>query len=327
MPFQVSLCVAQNPINAIQLSVPNSYMSPCVTSLTLTATVISGITAGHTFLWEVTSGNQVVFTTPADQLVATVLLTSATDRVFTFWVDKNTSIQQRFDYKYYATATDTTNVSGNNVLQSIASDITNGSPSAASIYGTYILSDVSIASSVINPTSVLLKWDLPINNTNLTQITVEMVTSSGWTVLATLAPTDAQQYIATQNTYYRIKTTHLINHIYYSQYSNVYHLYINYTDYTAYCDSQMVHNGGGNACGVDVVNFTLLSTDSITSELQDNIIPGFGSNSTSQISVVNYTLLSSDSVTSELQDTIPVGFGANNLTSTVTYFGGVVVGG
>ncbi len=117
MPFQVSLQVSSHVLSPVTLTVGDNLTAPCTDTITLTAVITVGYENRHTYLWELASGNPVLFTTPVDQLTATcTFLGLNTDRIFYFWVDKGRPYQQQFIVHYWANPTETTPIAANNVL-------------------------------------------------------------------------------------------------------------------------------------------------------------------------------------------------------------------
>ena len=117
MPFQVSLHVSTHVVSPITITVGDNLTAPCTDSIDLVATITIGYENRHVYLWELASGDPVVFTTPVNQLTATcTFLGLNTDRVFYFWVDKGRPSQQQFIVHYWTNPTETTPVVASNVL-------------------------------------------------------------------------------------------------------------------------------------------------------------------------------------------------------------------
>jgi hypothetical protein len=319
MPFQVSLCGAYTIISPVTIDIMSTFMSPCVSSLTLTATVVSGNTRGHRFLWELASGSQVIFTSPVDQLVVTCNLTDTTDRIFYFWIDKGKLNQVRQIFQYIGTPTDLIELKGGNATSYYGQNI--DAVSCASITGIQAASPIGTV--VVNPNNRILGWTLPAN-TGLQYVEVQQDISGVWTTILSILPTDPQVLPnAIQGQFYRIKTNYLFDRQLYSSYSCPFLMLIDLADYNIYSMDLVTVYGGNATPKLGVVYYTQLSTDSITSEIVD-LISLVGGNATS-LSVVNYTLLSTDNVTSELVDLISL-VGGNATKLTVTYFGGTLIG-
>jgi len=289
MPFQVSLCATTNITTVIAISLRPDVFSPCIVSLDLIATVTSGRIEGHTLLWELHSGSQVVFTTPVNQLIATCTLLDSTDKVFYFWVDKGTSKEKYYVFNYYGTAIDYIYNQFANTLILSNSIITNGSPDCSTIAGTPAIFNANPAGQgVLNPTNLVLTWQLPLNTINLWSISVEQNISGVWANILNLLPTDPQILTnATNDTYYRIKTIYKIDNGYYSQYSCIYYLLINTADKNIYIDDILYNSFNNTTTATVLTNYTLLSTDSATDEIFDITTNYFG-NTITPIVVVYY---------------------------------------
>lgn len=324
MPFQVSLCVSSTQ-GMLGLSVPKQFISPCATSLTLTATIISGRSDGHAFLWEVTAGAQVVFTSPTDQLSTTLDLPTKTDRVFTFWVDKGTSIQQRFDFRYYATSTEIGPFYGGNTVVSDFDINVNWKSPLASIFGTVALTSGNTVQ--INPSTDVLFWGTPLTPSGLVQYLVQHNVDGIWTDVATVAANQSRQYSGVQNhSFYRIVSVYILDKQTYYQPSSPYFVALNEADYSLYGDDVLFYSGSNAISFTQLTNFNLVNTDSFTNELVD-INLQFGGVSCNFSTVNYFTLLSTDSFTNELADmNTQYGSSTANFTSVV-YFGGTVIGG
>lgn len=326
MPFQVSLYTTKTS-GVVTISLATDVTSPCIISLNLIATVTSGNPADHTYLWEQVSGAQVVFNTPTNQLSVNCTLLDSTDKVFYFWVDKNTTKETRYVFNYHGTATETTSIYSSN--SATTSGLVKVDPvSSATIIGTQaIFSSSPEGTYRINPNSIVLKWQLPSNTSGFVQSIVEQIVAGVWTSVLTVGLADEQHLInAQQNTYYRIKTTYLLDGQYYSQYSGVYYLQVDVANYNAYIDDVLLPFSN-NIAPLSVGNYTLLNTDSVTNEIVD-WISASGSNSMGPLSTSLYTLLNLDGVASEaILDTINAS-GSNTVgPMTVVYFGGTAIGG
>ncbi len=110
MPFQISL-----HSNVKQRGIINSFNAgidqhvPCAFEVTLTATV-NGNLQGHTVLWEQLSGDtQIVFVTPVNQTTVTYNIVGggSSDRLFRFYIDKGTPLEQFDDVVVWGTPTET----------------------------------------------------------------------------------------------------------------------------------------------------------------------------------------------------------------------------
>jgi hypothetical protein len=328
MPFQVSLCGAYTIVSPVTIDIMSTFMSPCVSSLTLTATVVSGHTRGHRFLWELAEGSQVVFTSPVDQLVVTCDLTDKTDRTFYFWIDKGKLTQVRQIFHFIGTPTDLMETTGGAAIIYSTQDVLNSTISCASIIGTQSCTLVNPSGTgVVNPNTPVLFWTLP-TGIGLQSVEVQQDINGNWTTILSILPTDPQILTtATMGAYYRIVTNYTLEGHYYKQYSCPYPLLIDFSNYNAYI-TELIYGGGNISPTSPIqVNYTLLTTDSVTNELYDIISISGGNISPYSTSQVNYTLLSTDSVTDELYDTV-VQFGANisPFTISATYFGGTVIG-
>ncbi len=329
MPFQVSLSVSLRNLRPISLQViPSEIFNPCTDTVDLIATITSGVPNGHTFLWELLVGAQVLFTTPVNQLTASCsLLGVSTDRTFRFWVDKNRPTQQYFDLAFWGTITESTPLVGGNTLTTTGMLITNGSVPCSSIIGTQgqLVSDPT-GSSAINPNNIILVWQLPSNTTGLVLLQVEQDIGGVWTTILSLLPTDPQILpSASQNTYYRIKTTYFIDGQYYVQYSCVYYLLIDLPTWNVYVD-ETIPNAGNSVVVNSLVSYTLITTDSITNELEELELLHAG-NSVVVNSLVSYTLITTDSITNELEELELLHAGNSVVVTSVVYLGGTVIGG
>jgi hypothetical protein len=317
------------PIRPVFIQVtPSEIFNPCTDTVDLIATITSGDYHRHTFLWELLSGAQVIFTTPTNQLTASCsLMGVATDRIFRFWLDKDRSTEQFFDLEFWGTITEKFGVMGSNLITTDGLFIRDGSPLCASIRGVQgWLGSTSGGASVVNPNNIMLLWDLPVNQTGLALIQVEQNIGGIWTTILSILPSDPQVLqSASQDTYYRIKTIYKINNQLYGQYSCVYYLLIDTSTLNCYVDEMLL--GMGNRLSVDsVTNFSLLTTDSVTNEL-DEYEPLHGGNRLSVDSVTNFSLLTTDSVTNELDESEPLHGGNRLVVTNVTYLGGIVIGG
>ena len=327
MGFQVSLCATINS-SLITVSIRPDVISPCIVSLDLIATVTSGRASEHTFLWEQISGSQVVFITPVNQLFVSCTLLDSTDKVFYFWVDKGTAKEVYYIFNYRGTATETTALTGSNTFICNGLQIDNGSPICSTIFATQqLFIPPTSGSIVINDPNLVLRWNLPTNIVGLQGLQVEQIINGVWVSVLTLLPTDPQILLnAINNANYRIKTTYIIDGGRYSQYSCVYCAAINTANYNAYVDDIISSLGNNTVTTPGVVNYTLITSDMVTSELLD-IIPVTGVNIIQGITTTLYTLITSDMVTSELLDIIPV-TGVNTITRpVVVYLGGTTIGG
>lgn len=325
MPFQVSLCVSTRNLGALTISLLNNEIyAPCTDTVDLIATFVSGHTNGHSFLWELAEGAQVIFTTPVNQLTASCSLIGVpTDRIFHFWVDKNRPTQELFILHFWGTITETTPFGGSNIFISSGLTIDNGSPNCATIIGTQaIFNSNPTGLGIINPTSIILVWQLPTNLIGLQSIQVEQDINGVWTSVLTLLPTDPQILTnATQNTYYRIKTVYLKDHQYYSQYSCVYDLLIDTSNYNAYIDD--VLDTPSNIFKIaSLLNFTLLTSDSVTNELVESR-QNNNANVLTNFNVTNFTLADPLIIPEDL--TI---YNSNYFNiSSIVYLGGTTIGG
>lgn len=163
MPFQVSLQASSRVLSPVSLTVGDNLTAPCTDSITLTATITVGYENRHTYLWELASGNPVLFTTPVNQLTATCsFLGINTDRVFYFWVDKGRSYQQLFIVHYWATPTETTPIIGNNSLTTTSTtEYTIKSTDTASTLNSELFdATAAIGSNSITPLTDLVEYNL-----------------------------------------------------------------------------------------------------------------------------------------------------------------------
>ena len=273
MPFQVSLCASTSKLTKVTTVMMPPFVSPCISSLTLTATVVSGQPGGHTFLWELASGSPVDFTSPVNQLVATCDLIDSTDRTFYFWIDKGKPTQIRQIFMYVGTPTDMVDGVGGNITPVCTQDVLNGTISCASIIGTQSCALVDPSGTgAINPNNPVLRWSLP-TGIGLQYIEVQQDISGVWTTILSILPTDPQILNnATWGAYYRVITNYTIEGQYYKQYSCPYPLLIDFSTYNTYITDVLY--GGGNISPVTTnqVNYTLLSMDSLTDEIHDMAI-------------------------------------------------------
>lgn len=110
MPFQISLTSGSKQLGQItSFDAGNEQFATCATEVTLTAAV-TGMLNGHTVWWEQVSGNtQIVFLTPQNQLTVTYTVVGggSSDRVFRFYIDKNTPLEQTDDVTVWGTPTET----------------------------------------------------------------------------------------------------------------------------------------------------------------------------------------------------------------------------
>jgi hypothetical protein len=327
MPFQVTLCVSDSVITPITVKVdPIEIFAPCSQTLTLEAVVISGRPEGHTFLWELVSGPQVVFITDVNQLTVTCdLLSISSDRIFKCTIDKERKIEQVHYFQFWATAVDRVlNQFGNKLITSDLF-INNGTPTCNTIAGTQAIFDPTPqGQSYINSTNLMITWSLPANLSGLQSIHVEQDINGIWTNILDLLPTDTQiLYNASNNNYYRIKTIYKIDNIFYSQYSCVYYLYINLANYNGYIDDK--YGWPSNAMSINITNYTLLNIESVSGQILD-IMSTYGAQTLNITNVTNYTLLNLNSVSGELLDIVSMG-GTHTLNITnVVYYGGTVIG-
>jgi len=324
MPFQVSLCAAVNQILAVGILLRPDVTSPCLVSLDLIATVTSGHSQGHTFLWELHSGTQVVFTTPVDQLIATCTLVDNLDRVFYFWVDKGTSKQQFYPFTYRGSINEPTYVFNNaNTLPAIVSGIPNSTPSCSSITGLVgIYSPGGSGAYHINPTNITLTWSLPTNTTGLQNLYIQQLIRGVWTTVSILSPTDAQILTGAYNkTYYRIQTVYVLDHQTYIQTSCVYYLYVNLADYSVYIDDNAIAGISNTVSKFIITNYTLLVSDSFTSSLLESVQIFNNASTVSNTNITNYTLALTSTTDSALINN------SNTVAKlSVTYLGGTIIG-
>lgn len=170
MPFQISL-----HSNVKQRGVINSFsagedqIAICAPEVTLVAT-IDGVLAGHTVFWEQLSGDQVLWLTPQNQIVVTFATVSAgsTDRVFRFYVDKGTPLEQHDDIVVWGTPTEqeTTLVSICSIPPS--TDIACRNIPCDSVHIEYDLGAPTImGTATVNPlTGYSIAWNSPTCDTN-----------------------------------------------------------------------------------------------------------------------------------------------------------------
>lgn len=338
MPFQVSLCsAAYTPATFTVVMTNSPFISPCVTELTLTATVVTGYVGIHTFLWELYSGSPVDFTSPTDGLIATCTLVDSSDRIFYFWIDKGTPLEIRQSYIYNGTPTDIPSTDCGNIMPLISQDILNGSITCSSIIGTQI---VSTGIATVNPNNVVLYWQLPTTYDDLqlmhylypyTVITmqlveVQQVINGNWVTVLSILPTDPQILTtATLGAYYRVVITYKVNNALYKQYSCPYPLIIDISNYNVYAADDLGRGCGNIMPQPTIINSTLISSDSFTDEIHDAPLI-FNGNIMPLPTIINYTLVNSDSFTNEIRDDITI-FGGNIMPRpTIVYFGGTIIG-
>ncbi len=309
----------------VRFSLGDDIFSPCIAELTLTAVPIKGDYFGHTFLWELYSGNAVTWTTPLNELSATCLLPSSTDRVFYFWVDKGTDDEQRYTVRYFGTAIDDlqNQHSSFNVVSSTFID----NSWAASITGVQLLLGQDRQGlSAVNPTELALIWALPTNVNGLRTLIVEQLINGVWTVVGQTQPQDVQQLSPIDtNSYYRIKTVYNLDHQRYIQYGSPYLVSLNVVDHTIYAD-EVLGQSSSLLANLVVSNYTLVNSDQVTDELVEQQLSS-GTSLLPQVSLQNYTLVNTDNVTDELLEGAQV-LGSSLLPMlSVTYLGGTIIGG
>lgn len=320
MPFQVSLCVSVSNKAPITLLIdPNEVFAPCLQTATLKAIVISGRPEGHTFIWELVSGAQVIFTSDIHKLTTTCdLIDISSDRIFKCTVDKGRKTEKPYYLTFWGTATETSPTVISNTTLISGLNILNSSPTCLSIRETQaIFNSNPTGLCSINPNNKILVWDLPTNLNGLRSIIVEQIINGVWTDVLILSPTDPQVlHNATNKTYYRIKTIYMIEHLLYSQYSCVYYASIDEANYNGYIDEVLIPMSNSLA-PPQVTNYVLSNTD-ILDTLGLTI-----SNSTTPSALTVYTLTSNI-----IDDNATLNISNSSLSPyNVTYYGGVVIGG
>lgn len=332
MPFQVSLCASLSTVAPVTVTLPyNEVILPCVSSITLTAVVTAGRPQGHNFLWELISGSPVDFTTPVNQLVVSCDLPDSTDRMFYFWIDKGRAKEIKQIFWFRGTATDRANLVGSVTQPYTAQSIINGTIACSSVIGSQdTFGPLTGSAVVVNPTSPVLMWSLPVTDIYSipTSVQVEQDVAGVWTTVATILPTAPQYFTgAVIGAYYRIRANYQLNNQPYYNYSCPYPLIIDISNYNVYA-VETVGVGSITMATVAQINYTLITSDSTTAEIYDIIAPMNGSITTIPVSQTNYTLISSDNTTSEIYDVIAPISGSITATATVvSYFGGIVIGG
>ncbi len=85
--------------------VPDEIISLCITSINFQP-ILQGVAFGHTYLWEQVSGDQstVTWLTPKNQKDVVIDLGGLkVDRVFRFWISKDTEYEKYYDIHLYGT--------------------------------------------------------------------------------------------------------------------------------------------------------------------------------------------------------------------------------
>lgn len=226
MPFQISLSNGAHPLGVIAtFDAGVDQYATCAPSVTLTATVVGNL-GGHQISWEqVTGDTQIIWVTPTNQLTVTytVIGGGSSDRVFRFYVDKGTPIQQYSDITVWGTPTETQAyaVSSLTVLQSIEQSCKSIPCSSVSVF--YGFPPPSAAGTVaVNPsTGFYMTWSAPtclsISGTDTSYVSVIQNNNGQNTVLgAFMLPTVNVIPIPTPYDIYYLTTT-------YTQGSNIYH--------------------------------------------------------------------------------------------------------
>lgn len=166
MPFQVSLhssTSSRGVINSFTAGV--DQFATCATEVILTA-VVDGNLGGHTTWWEQISGDtQIVWLTPQNQLEATfaVIGGGSSDRIFRFYIDKGTPLEQYDDVTTWGTPTSILINSCSLGFNAITTDVDCRNVSCSSIYTWYMFPTPSVeGSSAINPTTnFAISWSWP----------------------------------------------------------------------------------------------------------------------------------------------------------------------
>lgn len=224
MPFQISLQSTSRSRGVINsFTAGADQFATCAPEIILTAAV-DGNLGGHTIRWEQLSGDtQIVWLTPVNQLevVFAVVGGGSSDRVFRFYIDKGTPLEQYDDVVTWGTPTETEPLSYSALVNSLVStDQACRDIPCASVRTYYEFpTPPNDGDSAIDPVGdFFIAWDRPTCSTYYHHATI-VFNDGGTPVVLGEVSSNSPQYLQVPDalgTYY-VYTTHVIDSVPYTQ--------------------------------------------------------------------------------------------------------------
>lgn len=318
MPFQISIhsnAKSRGVINSFNAGV--DQYATCDLELTLTATV-NGNLSGHTIMWEQMSGStQIIWLTPTNQLSVTYAVVGggSSDRVFRFYIDKGTPLEQFDDVTSWGTPTESEPYTYSSTNTGVSTDTPCRNIPCGSVLSTYRVFPLpSIAgTAVVNPTSgFAINWSWP--TCDLSYFIGATVVHNNNGTLTTLGsvPYSSEPVMSVPDLYgtYYIYVNYLISATPYIQYSCRHQQFAPNNLSTVYTmDTMDSYNTSNNT---SVVYFSLISETSAVS-VYDTYAVLTNTDTVFYERIVAPTAISTEVVPSVLNNTTATYFSNNGI--------------